>query len=156
VLDTEGRNADHKLAAAEGVLRAIFDTMDDFESFTAQDRRVTPSYLRDCALLLLVGYAGCLTRSELESLYLDNVFFSGSGLRMRVQRLGRDDRSRQAGLGRPRRTAMSASPRRRPDVLPGDRAAPLAQDPSASPSRAAGTFDSCSRRRFRYLFNGHK
>jgi len=88
VLNTEGRGADRKLAVAESEIHRIIAAMDDdYEAFTGQDRRVTLSYLRDRALLLL-EYAGCLTRSEIETLYRDNVVFSGSGLRVRVNSSG--------------------------------------------------------------------
>ena len=88
IRDAEDRRADRKLAVAESELHRIIAAMDeDFEAFTGQDRRVTLSYLRDRALLLL-EYAGCLTRSEIETLSIDNAVFSGSSLRVRVNSSG--------------------------------------------------------------------
>jgi len=88
IRDAEDRRADRKLAVAESELHRIIAAMDeDFEAFTGQDRRVTLSYLRDRALLL-IEYAGCLTRSEIETLSIDNVVFSGSSLRVRVNSSG--------------------------------------------------------------------
>jgi site-specific recombinase XerD len=124
VLDTEGRRADRKLAVSENAIHRIITLMD--EDYQARvdapsDLRYTLSYLRDRAILLM-EYGGALTRTEVATLYVENVLARRAGLQVRVNTSGEM-------LGKGKRVWVN--PRRTRDVM-----IPSHEDPDFCPVMA--------------------